>query len=149
MARLRSVDGVVPAVLANGKRRGPGGGAERSIDMDAVEFIRERNRMCKHFRGCAECPAGGMICNTIWDIHDAEKLVQVVEAWAKEHPHKTRQSEFLKRWPGATRDSDGVVNICPKLLDADISCTDEETERTGLCKPCDDCQREFWMQEVE
>lgn len=36
MARLRSVDGVVPPVLADGKRGGPGGGAERSIDMDAT-----------------------------------------------------------------------------------------------------------------
>lgn len=34
MARLRGVDGVVPAVLAEGKRRGPGGGAGRRIDME-------------------------------------------------------------------------------------------------------------------
>lgn len=47
MARLRGVDGVVPPVLADGERGGPGGGAGRRIDMDAVEFIRERNRMCK------------------------------------------------------------------------------------------------------
>lgn len=83
MARLRGVDGVVPPVLADGERRGPGGGAGRSIDMDALEFIRERNRMCKHFRGCAGCPANGMICSTIWGMHDAEKLVQVVEQWGQ------------------------------------------------------------------
>lgn len=68
--------------------------AERSIDMDALEFIRERNRMCKHFRLCAECPANGVICGTIGEVNDAERLVQIVEAWAKEHPHKTRQREF-------------------------------------------------------
>lgn len=117
--------------------------------MDAMEFIRERNRMCKHFYWCAECPAHGVICGTIGKVNDAERLVQIVEAWAKEHPHKTRQSVFLEQWPNATRDSGGVVSICPKLLDADISCTDDETERTELCKACDDCCREFWMQEVE
>ena len=40
MARLRGVDGVVSAVLADGKRGGPGGGAGRSIDMDAVVVFR-------------------------------------------------------------------------------------------------------------
>lgn len=40
MARLRSVDGVVPAVLEDSERRGPGGGAGRSIDMDAVAVFR-------------------------------------------------------------------------------------------------------------
>lgn len=113
--------------------------------MDAMEFIRERNRMCKHFRGCNQCPADGMICSTIWGIHDAEKLVHVVEEWAKEHPRKTRQSVFLEQWPNARRESGGGVYICPKLLDVDIGCTDDEK----VCKPCDECRREFWGQEVE
>ena len=112
--------------------------------MDALEFIRERNRMCKHFRGCAGCPADGMVCSTIWGIHDAEKLVQVVEEWARGHPRKTRQSVLLEQWPNARRDSGGGVYICPKFLDVDIGCTAEK-----VCKPCDDCRREFWTQEVE
>ena len=151
MARLRSVDGVVPAVLADGKRGGPGGGAGRRIDMDAVEFIRERNRMCKHFRGCAECPAGGMICSTIWGMNDTERLVQVVEEWAKEHPHKTRQSEFLERWPEARIDkATGVLTICPAELTKE--CRDDRgacgaySIETCVCEPC---RREFWTQEVE
>ena len=44
MARLRGVDGVVPAVLADGKRGGPGGGAGRSIDMDAVVVFRGEDK---------------------------------------------------------------------------------------------------------
>lgn len=79
---------------------------------------------------------------------NVRNVIRSVSA-ADAHPRKTRQDLFLEQWPNATRDSGGVVNICPKLLDVDISCTDEETERTGLCKPCDDCQYEFWMQEVE
>lgn len=99
MARLRGVDGVVPAVLADGERGGPGGGAGRSIDMYVMEFIRERNRMCKHFGCCAECPANDVICGTIGETNDAERLVQIVEEWAKEHPHKTRQDKFLEQYP--------------------------------------------------
>lgn len=145
MARLRGVDGVVPPVLADGKRGGPGGGAGRSIDMDAVEFIRERNRMCKHFRGCAGCPADGMICSTIWEMNDAERLVQVVEAWAKEHPHKTRQSVFLEQWPEARVDKDGVLRICPSFVGGDTP----EKYKCICLTDCSDCRREFWMQEVE
>ena len=145
MARLRSVDGVVPPVLADGKRGGPGGGAGRSIDMDAVEFILERNRMCEHFR--AECPACGVICGTIGEVNDAERLVQIVEEWAKEHPRKIRQDEFLRQWPEARVDKDGIIFICP----VDIA-KNQRDEYGGCANPMEDCRkcrREFWMQEVE
>jgi hypothetical protein len=108
--------------------------------MDAVNFIKEWNRMLKKV-GKAPCIES--------NIRTPEETVSMIEEWSIAHPLKTRQDAFLEQWPNATRDSGGVVNICPNLFDVDISCTDEETERTGLCKSCDDCQREFWMQEVE
>lgn len=145
MARLRGVDGVVPAVLAEGKRGDPGGGAERNIDMDAMEFIRERNRMCKHVGCCAECPANGVICGTIGETNDAERLVQIVEAWAKEHPRKTRQSVFLEQYPNAVLEKDGVLRICPSFVGGDIP----EKYRCICLTDCNACRREFWMQEVE
>lgn len=144
MARLRSVDGVVPPVLADGERGGPGGGERKSIDMDVVEFIRERNRMCKHFRGCAGCPADGMICSTIWEMNDAERLVQIVEEWSAAHPVKTRQSVFLEQWPEARVDKNGIPCICPAAI--------TENQRDECANPmenCNKCRREFWMQEVE
>jgi hypothetical protein len=147
MARLRGVDGVVPAVLADGERGGPGGGAGRSIDMYVMEFIRERNRMCKHFGCCAECPANDVICGTIGETNDAERLVQIVEEWAKEHPHKTRQDKFLEQYPEARVDKDGILRICP----ADI--TKILRNEYGGCKNpmenCHECYRRFWQQEVE
>lgn len=115
--------------------------------MDALEFIRERNRMCKHFRGCGQCPAYGMICGTIWEMNDAERLIQIVEKWAREHPHKTRQSEFLEQWPEARVDKDGILSICP----ADIakSLRDEYGGCENPMENCTKCRREFWTQEVE
>lgn len=147
MARLRSVDGVVPAVLADGKMGCPGGGAGRSIDMDAVEFIRERNRMCKHFCWCAECPAHGVICGTIGEVNDAERLVQIVEEWSAAHPVKTRQSVFLEQWPEALVEDDRVLGICPALIS--LSHRRNGGECISHRKECGGCRREFWMQEVE
>lgn len=62
--------------------------------MDAVEFIKERNRMCKSFERCYDCPADrNACCNTSkW----REELVTIVEKWSTEHPYKTRQDVFLK-----------------------------------------------------
>ena len=108
--------------------------------MDAVKFIEEHRRMYK---------VTGKHLPTLAEGIPAEDVVKEVEEWSAAHPRKTRQGVFLEQWPNAARDRGGVVNICPKLLDVDISCTDDETERTGLCKACDDCRREFLMQEVE
>lgn len=115
--------------------------------MDAVEFIRERNRMCKHFRECNQCPAYGMICGTIWEMNDAERLVRIVGEWEKEHPHKTRQDKFLEQYPEARVDKDGILAICP----ADIvkRMRNEHGGCTNPMENCRKCSREFWMQEVE
>ena len=63
--------------------------------MDALEFVRETNRMCKSFSiSCGSCPAKkhGNCTATIWD----EEIVPIVEKWSKEHPrNKTRQDVFL------------------------------------------------------
>lgn len=112
--------------------------------MDAMEFIRERNRMCKHFRWCAECPAHDVICGTIGEVNDAERLVQIVEAWTKEHPHKTRQSVFLEQWPGAIV-ADGVLILCPKV----VMGRKEWMGKGCVGTKCNSCRREFWTQEVE
>ena len=112
--------------------------------MDAMEFIRERNRMCKHFRRCAECPAFGVICGTIGEVNDAERLVQIVEEWSAAHPVKTRQSVFLEQWPGAIV-ADGVLILCPKV----VMGRKEWMEKGCVGTKCNSCRREFWTQEVE
>lgn len=66
--------------------------------MDAVEYIKTRCRLCKSKDGCSECPLrnkeDGRCIAYVSEY--AEKAVQIVEEWAKEHPAKTRQSEFLR-----------------------------------------------------
>ena len=122
--------------------------------MDTVKFIEERNRMCKSFdAGCKGCPAFN-VCE--YELNcavgqlstlDATAQIAIVEEWSTAHPCKTRQSVFLKQYPEAAIGVHGVLQICPMAI------SDTYRDSNGECvnptKKCSDCQREFWMQEVE
>lgn len=121
--------------------------------MDAVKFLKERARMCEANQTgemtCENCAAykGVSQCYKLGEPKDPEKMVAIVEQWAKEHPIKTRQSEFLKLFPGAEPTKDGVLAICPNAFSPVYK------DERGLCKwhyaGCDNCCREFWLAEVE
>lgn len=76
--------------------------------MEAVEFIKQRNRLCRAHRGCNDCPLFEDCCYP--DTADLpqilrgkeEELVNIVEKWAKEHPageqHKTEE-RYIKLTP--------------------------------------------------
>lgn len=123
--------------------------------MDAVEFIRERNRMCDQYwqvdGDCDGCPIidADVECNELRNMIDcADKAVKVIEQWAREHPRKTRQSELLKMLPDIPIDENGVARLCPALISKEYM-----DEKTGGCGKinfvCYKCRRDFWMQEVE
>jgi len=121
--------------------------------MDAVKFIKERDRMCKSYydaeKGyCAdECPAHDIQCSELDDLSaDAEELVARVEEWSAAHPRKTRQSVFLEHYPDARIDSQGSLVICPADAYGDAVCP-KKSENHRIA--CYDCRCEFWMQEVE
>lgn len=123
--------------------------------MDAVKFIKERDRMCKSFdAGCTGCPASNACKNELccaFDLGstlDATAQIAIVEEWSAAHPRKTRQSVFLEQWPEAELTKDGAISICPIAVSAAYR------NKTGGCasptRPrCAVCRREFWMQEVE
>ena len=122
--------------------------------MDAVEYIKEAKRICKSRSVCksvsgkcplldenGHCTATADICAADI-IEKTEKAVQIVGQWAKEHPIKTRQSEFLKRFPNAMiNESDGILCITPCNIEGkSIVCTNG--------KSCGDCRRDYWHKEV-
>lgn len=118
--------------------------------MDAVEYLNQVKRMCNGFELCSECPlfsgSNPRRCmETIAfyrsDDFDARMLVEKVEKWAKDHPKKTRQSELQKIITGTSLNNEGVISICPMLLTKNVPC------KRGL--PCADCQREYWLEEIE
>lgn len=117
--------------------------------MDAVEFLKDFKRLCKS-TACSNC--------SLWvDDHcccmmDAKcaisddfypgQIISAVEKWSKDHPVKTRQSEFLKMFPNVLV-YDGVVSIAPCRVDVENYRVEE---CDGLCMKC--CYK-YWSQEVE
>lgn len=117
--------------------------------MDAVEFFKTANRLCKD-QGCRECPACKEgICMVMRmvrleenSVKSIEETISKVEQWAKDHPVKTRQSEFLKRFPNAKTMGD-VITICPN----DIDSTYRNMEYCDHSF-CEECCKKYWNEEV-
>ena len=65
-----------------------------------------------------------------------------VSKWERS-PKKTRQDEFLERYPDA-RMLNGVIGICPKLVD--VNC---DRCRIYVKRSCAECHKDYWLQEVE
>lgn len=110
--------------------------------MDAVEYVKQRERMCNYYVHCDDCPAGNyQECDSLNGIF---KLASIVEQWEKEHPVKTRQSEFLKIFPDASVGYNGTLVICPSQADTKAVSECIRSERN-----CDKCKRDFWLKEIE
>ena len=107
--------------------------------MDAVKFLQERDRM---YKSGAATPS-----IELEDDYDPARAVNVVEKWSAAHPRKTRQSVFLEQYPEANISEQGVLLVCP--------CPISASHRNALggcatmCRGCDDCRKEYWLQEVE
>ena len=117
--------------------------------MDALEFLKERKRMCDYYSHCKGCPLDGSKCVIDSPVSDenCKRFVATVEQWSKEHPRKTRQSVFLEQYPEARIGDDGVLRVCPSPM-----FPSDRSVYNGCVRPnstCSDCRREFWMQEVE
>ena len=109
--------------------------------MDAVEYVKQRERMCNYYTNCTECKAGDYEgCSSLNGVF---KLVPIVEQWAKEHPVKTRQSELQKLFPDLTLE-DGCFCMCPQYV-GQKECIDGPVEKST----CDKCKRDFWLAEIK
>ena len=125
--------------------------------MDAVEFLKEAKRYCEWCKNttqdgkkrlCDACYFEKL--NNIFNLHSMAycKVVEMVEQWAKEHPVKTRQSEFLKMWPDAEISDDGLLSIAPCQLNVELlQCeSQDDCEERGACGKC---RCDFWLKEIE
>jgi hypothetical protein len=122
--------------------------------MEFLEFFEKKKRMCSFFEKlcdsnpCKKCELSSFNNGTT-DLPCTEFIVKyperaeaIIAKWAAEHPKKTRQSEFLKMFPRASLDLNGVVAISP--CDVDTSLCGKVTEDS-----CTKCGREYWLAEVE
>lgn len=106
--------------------------------MDAVEYVKQCRRMI----------ANDVQIRSVLGGWSAEAVVEQVEQWAKEHPVKTRQSEFLKQWPDAEIGGDGLpyvgpCQLCSGLIHGEFQ---EDCENRGVCA---ECRHDFWLKELE
>ena len=113
--------------------------------MDAVKYLKTLRRMCNC--ECSECELGKRLgvldtC-ALWQKANPEEAVAILEQWAKEHPVKTRQSEFLTMFPGAdVGETDGclTLNPCHFYKKMQLECSGRK---------CSDCRKAFWLAEVK
>lgn len=116
---------------------------------EVVATIYDLSRMCRTSVDCLKCPLGtcgacfGAIANRPDDVN--EKILK----WIKEHPVKTRQSEFLKIFPNSKTDCDDIIMIAPcavekdRFVKGDLNCPVSHGFET-----CIECRKEYWLKEV-
>lgn len=111
--------------------------------MDAVEFFKERRRMCDT-ESCNFCPAS-FLDECDCDSKDIVELVEIVEKWAQDHPQKTMMQDFFEKFPNAPKTENGTPrNICP----SDCGYTNEP-ESYIVCEHfTDDCLK-CWSRPLE
>lgn len=128
--------------------------------MDAVEFLRGKDRMCHSFNLVCETKEGfttlcemrakadeaDETCGEYIKEHPAE-AVEIVERWVKAHPKKTRQSELLKLFPRVSMTADGVIAFCPDSMDSEFECPHKT--RDNIDPICGECRKKYWLEEVE
>lgn len=82
--------------------------------MEAVEFLKERRRMCLNYDGYKGCPcekSDPVSCSP--STSEIEILVNIVEQWLQEHPQKTMMQDFFEKFPNAPKSEVGTPRMCP------------------------------------
>ena len=121
--------------------------------MDAVEYLKNKTRFLDEFcqSACRSCPfdstnnGKGVECEDL-EVKYPELAVEIMEKWSTEHPIKTRQSEFLKLFPYANTDPEGVLQIDPCSIDRKIANEEEACDKFSCCL---ECKKNYWLAEVE
>lgn len=111
--------------------------------MDAVVYCKTLLRMCKSHPACCGCTLKSKYGCIAILFGDMEKAVPIVEQWSKDHPVKTRKTEFLKMFPDANMN--GIEKTwCVAQFDKNIKC--DQNHCGGYY--CEVCKRKFWNEEV-
>ena len=107
--------------------------------MDAVKCMKAVTQMLQS--GTIDCAIQKYI--SAQKKNDYEGMVEAAEQWAAEHPVKTRQSEFLKLFPGVdVYETDGCLTLNPCIIY-------EKMRKECAGKLCSECRRAFWLAEEE
>jgi hypothetical protein len=106
---------------------------------EKAKFLKSFIRMCDSYgTNCNLCVLSstnnGKNCNCRdFRRKYPEKAVEIIEAWAKEHPEKTYMQDFLEKFPDATMHSCGE---CPAACRAKIYGTSCPNSLSFYCVKC-------------
>ncbi len=85
-------------------------------------YFAEKQRMAKQQKygvcniNCSDCPLSvknndtGILCSNL-ESNYPEKAIAIMQKWSDEHPPKTYLSEFLKNYPNAPLNDDGIPKV--------------------------------------
>lgn len=118
--------------------------------MDAVEYIKEFNRMCKSHVGCEYCGIKKYIKDRLGEEHSVpckdfrvaypERTIAIVEKWSKEHPIVANAMKFEEVF--------GVkfpIDCCPENFPTYKDVAKEECGNYT----CEECENKFWNEPYE
>ena len=110
------------------------------------DYARLSGGVCLVGVECACCPLFSLYCGIRYTgSEEFTKINEIILNWCKEHPIKTRQSEFLKMFPNADIYK-GAINICPCKIDCDYDCKNKEKYADF---DCTGCKKAYWLAEVD
>lgn len=114
--------------------------------MDAIKFLKEKNRMTKKCSiHCADCPLGSEKNTTGFACGDLQReypeiVVNIVEKWSAEHPQKTILQDFLEKYPKAEL----IHNKFPEIFPYSLGYAENrqcvlDTEERFCSEECEEC----------
>lgn len=122
--------------------------------MDAIDFVKEKVRMCYsfgapgtyHCDGCLLENIGGCSLENLVINDNIEEAISLVEGWTALNPRTTYRNILLKNYPFARTDSKNTLYICPADLYGDEVCPKQRSNKSLTCW---DCRHDFWDKEVK
>lgn len=130
---------------------------KRRENMEMTQYQKDLVRMWDSLRilqrgrtdcvgvSCQDCPLNGHACVHRGAIFNAEKAIEIVTNWAKDHPIVTNEDKFKKDW-GCEPKSIGGIYLCPSYFGFD-KCTNPFGESCDQI--CDKCKEKFWKSEYK
>lgn len=122
--------------------------------MDAVEFFKTVNRICKN-KDCNECPVykNNTCCMIGFDDDSTKSIdetVSKVKQWAKDHPVKTRADKFFELFPDACNFYPAdpfpykkIPDFCPNRFAGNV-----DNLNCFARNDCVQCKVNFWLAEA-
>lgn len=130
--------------------------------MDALTALKEFRRLVKVNKStglcsisCSDCRLSGanngenIPCNVLQRLKP-EIWCDIVERWATEDPILTRQVKFLREYPEARLDHNGVIAICPRYMGYTLShCQDDIDHINFRPRDCKGCRARYWSESLD